>query len=230
MVTPQSTEVKRMFASIAGSYDLGNTVLSFGMHHLWKRKLVHSLPAVPGQRVLDICTGTGDLLPLLHKRYGAVIGVDFCFPMLALGQQKHAQPNGASYALVQGDALSLPFADESFDIVSVAFGVRNFEDLRTGLREMKRVTKQGGKILVLEFGQPTGFLFGPLYRFYSRYLMPLIGGVITGNKAAYTYLPKTAEQFPCGAQFEAVLEEVGLQLEASEALTGGIAYIYVAAR
>lgn len=224
-------DVRAMFGKIAPRYDLTNSVLSFGIHGYWRRKLVELLAPRPNSSqcspalVLDLCTGTGDLLPLLRHRFGEVIGADFCLPMLQAGAKKKAR----GFTLVQADALALPFRDQSFDIVTVAFGVRNFEDTHRGLREIARVLKPGGHLLVLEFGQPRG-LFGALFRFYSRTVMPLIGGMLTGDREAYTYLPRTAGAFPCGEQFCGIVAECGFRAERADPLTGGIAYVYRAVK
>ncbi|MCO6430447.1 MAG: bifunctional demethylmenaquinone methyltransferase/2-methoxy-6-polyprenyl-1,4-benzoquinol methylase UbiE [Deltaproteobacteria bacterium] len=217
--------VREMFSSIAGRYDLANSVLSMGIHHSWRRKLISVVPADPSLSALDLCTGTGDLLPLLMERFGKVTGADFCLPMLEIARQK---PSCKGASIVQADALNLPFADGSFDIVTVAFGVRNFADLDRGLAEIWRVLKPGGSMLILEFGQPKNRLFGWLYNCYCRYLMPLIGGALTGNRAAYQYLPETAKNFPCRQEFIAILERHGFQQCSFQSLTGGIAYCYQA--
>jgi demethylmenaquinone methyltransferase/2-methoxy-6-polyprenyl-1,4-benzoquinol methylase len=129
--------------------------------------------------------------------------------------------------LVQGDALRLPFADKSFDVATVSFGVRNFEDLAAGLKEIRRVLHPEGRLVVLEFGQPGG-LWGFLYQLYSKFFMPIIGGVLTGNFHAYRYLPKTAEEFPCGDKFSSILNTCGYSVSVVRSLSGGIAYLYVA--
>jgi demethylmenaquinone methyltransferase/2-methoxy-6-polyprenyl-1,4-benzoquinol methylase len=219
-----------MFGSIAHRYDLTNSVLSLGIHHLWRRTLVRMLPEKSSGQVLDLCSGTGDLIPLLERRFGKAVGGDFCFPMMQNGRKKFASQNAVIPRFVQCDALSLPFPDASFDIISVAFGVRNLENLRRGLLEMRRVLKPGGHALILEFGQPRGIFFAPLFRFYSDWLMPLIGGFLTGNRRAYSYLPQTSKDFPCGAAFEKILGETGYSKVKAKTLTGGIAYAYCAER
>lgn len=218
-------DVQRMFGSIASRYDLTNTVLSGGIHHVWKRRVVRRVPRGVGP-VLDLCTGTGDLLPLLERRCREVIGGDFCLPMLEQGRAR----GRATAALVQCDALRLPFADQTFAAITVAFGVRNLEDLSRGLAEMYRVLAPGGRLVILEFGQPRWAPFRSVYNWYSRRLMPLIGGCLTGNRAAYTYLPETAKLFPCGEAFAERLRDVGFTPRETTALTGGIAYLYVADR
>ena len=220
-----------MFASIAARYDLTNTILSFGMHYLWRRALLRLLPAEPSGShrsallVLDVCTGTGDLLPLIKHRFGEVVGVDFCRPMLLAGRGKQRQ----RFEVVQGDALQLPFPDSTFDLLTAAFGVRNLEAPDRGCEEFRRVLKPGGRLLVLEFGQPRSPLFGVLFRAYAQVFMPLIGGLLTGSREAYVYLPRTAAQFPCAQEFLALLERAGFEDGRYIALSGGIAYAYCAA-
>ena len=173
-----------------------------------------------GERALDLCTGSGDLLPMLSSKYPYVVGGDFSHSMLLHGRSK------GNFTLAQSDALFLPFKNDSFDVVTVAFGVRNFEDLGKGLREINRVLRRGGTILVLEFGQPYVPGFSLLFRIYSKWIMPTLGGLISGNKKAYEYLPKTSAAFPCGDSFEKILRAEGYGVEEAKALTGGIAYLY----
>lgn len=225
-VSSKAQKVQAMFGSIANRYDLGNSVLSFGIHHYWRWRLLRMVASQSDGIALDVCTGTGDLLPLLRKKFGGtVLGLDFCLPMLECANSKTAITD-VDVSLVQGDGLQLPFADETFDCITVSFGVRNFADLVTGLVELKRVLKPTGTLLILEFGQPKIPVFAMLYRWYSRVIMPVIGGMITGNREAYSYLPETASVFPCGKDFETVLQSVGLQPVRSAALTAGIAYAY----
>ena len=219
------SQVQRMFGTIAARYDVTNTVLSFGIHHLWKRLVVSSLTIPPDSTVLDLCTGTGDLLPLLRARFKRVIGADFCFPMLKVGRER---PGHDRYPVLQGDALRLPFSGGMMDGITVAFGVRNLESLAAGLSEMRRVLKPGGLLAVLEFGQPGGALFGPIYRMYSKHLMPIIGGLLTGNRDAYRYLPETARAFPCGKAFEEQLRSAGYEPLRTKRLSFGIAFLYLA--
>jgi demethylmenaquinone methyltransferase/2-methoxy-6-polyprenyl-1,4-benzoquinol methylase len=222
MHTPVGTKVKSMFASIAHRYDVTNTILSLGIHHIWKRHFIRSLHVGEAPRVMDLACGTGDLVPLLKSRHGGTVtGVDFCEPMLEVARERFPQ-----FEFLQGDALNLNFADNQFDLITVSFGVRNFENLEHGLKEIHRVLKPGGQIAVLEFGQPDGVLFGPFYRFYSRYIMPRIGGLLTGNQDAYEYLPETAAAFPCGEQFLEILKRVGFHNPKLTRYTFGIAYGY----
>lgn len=213
-----------MFGAIASSYDFTNTVLSLGMHHWWKYLAVRE--ASGSQLVIDLATGTGDLVKLLKRRIPRVIGVDFCLPMLQVAEQRFGEAEGCEF--VQGDALNMPVQSDVADCVTIAFGVRNFEDLEAGLREILRVVKRGGRIVVLEFGQPRWTPFAAIYRWYSRRIMPLIGGWLSGERQAYEYLPNTAAQFPCGADFAEILRRVGFKPTLVKSLTGGIAFIYVA--
>lgn len=220
----ESAQVREMFGAIAPRYDVTNTVLSLGIHHLWKQHFINSLPVKPGMKVLDLACGTGDLVPLLAKRCGPdVTGGDFCEPMLEVARERFPQ-----FSFVQCDALNMQFPDNSFDLVTISFGVRNFEDLKKGLIEIRRILKPGGTIAVLEFGQPDGIVFGPLYRVYSKYLMPLIGGLLTGNRDAYAYLPQTAARFPSAESFLTILKETGFSEPALHRYTFGIAYGYSA--
>jgi demethylmenaquinone methyltransferase/2-methoxy-6-polyprenyl-1,4-benzoquinol methylase len=223
-----SSEVRDMFASIARRYDTANEVLSLGIHKGWRRAAVAISGAARGQRVIDCATGTGDLA-LEFKRAvgptGEVIGTDFCAEMLRPAPAKAARA-GLDVKFAVADALALPHPDARFDIASIAFGIRNVDDPLRCLREMARVVKPGGSVIVLEFGQPRG-AFGALFRAYSRGVMPLVGGLLTGNRAAYEYLPRTAAAFPAGERFLALMRESGA-FSRSEAhpLAFGTAYVY----
>jgi demethylmenaquinone methyltransferase / 2-methoxy-6-polyprenyl-1,4-benzoquinol methylase len=220
-----SEQVREMFSSIAGRYDVTNVVLSFGLDHWWRGVTVRAGRTGPGMRVLDCATGTGDLA-LAFRRTGAeVVGTDFCAPMLGPAREK-AKAAGLDVTFEVADALALPYPDASFDLASISFGIRNVDDPMRCLREMARVVKPGGRVLVLEFGQPRG-LWGALYRFYSRVVMPFVGGLLTGNRAAYQYLPRTAAAFPAGEAFLALMDRSGaFKARRARALTGGITWLY----
>ncbi len=224
-----SAEVQQMFSSIARRYDVTNEVLSFGIHRLWRRNAVRLSGAAPGMHVLDCATGTGDLALAFKRKVGTrglVLGTDFCADMLQSAPQK-AQREGLDVAFEVADVLALPYADDSFDVSSISFGIRNVDDPVRCLRELARVTKPGGRVIVVEFGQPRG-LFGGLFRFYSRTIMPAIGALLTGNREAYEYLPRTAASFPAGERFLALMDESGgYQGRAAHPLTFGTAYVYV---
>jgi demethylmenaquinone methyltransferase/2-methoxy-6-polyprenyl-1,4-benzoquinol methylase len=224
-----STEVRQMFSSIAARYDVTNEVMSFGVHRLWRRAAVRHSGAKEGNRVLDCATGTGDLALAFKREVGTsgqVVGTDFCPEMLQSAPAK-ASEAGLVVDFQVADALALPFPDASFDVASIAFGIRNVDDPVKCLKEMARVVKPGGRVVVLEFGQPRG-LFGALFRFYAKTIMPAIGGLLTGNRAAYEYLPRTAASFASGDQFVALMDQAGaFQERVAHPMTFGTSYVYV---
>ena len=224
--------VRQMFDTIAHHYDRLNSVLSFGLHHTWRRQAVAHSDVVPGARVLDLCSGTADLALAFTQQlggHGQVIATDFCAAMLVLGSRK-ARQRRAPLDFALADAQCLPFPAATFDCVSVAFGLRNVDCLGTALGEMYRVLRPGGMAVVLEFGQPQGRVFGPLYRLYAQYVMPWVGGFVSGNRAAYTYLPRTAAVFPAGGRFVREMMAQDFTNVRVHALTGGIVYLYTAMR
>jgi len=221
-----------MFGEIAGRYDLLNHLLSAGMDRRWRRRTVRLVPPSHDGPVLDVCTGTADLA-LEYWRAGGgrvpVVGADFCRPMLALARQKCDRAGAArGLMLVEADAQRLPFADDTFAVVSVAFGQGNLSDPDRGLCEMARVCRPGGRVAVLEFALPRSRLLGRLYGWYFRRLLPKIGQALARNRqGAYNYLPASVGEFP---QREALLErmrEAGLRDAASHSLTFGVAVLYV---
>jgi demethylmenaquinone methyltransferase / 2-methoxy-6-polyprenyl-1,4-benzoquinol methylase len=224
--------VRQMFAAIAQHYDRLNSVLSFGLHHRWRWQAVRCSGIRPGAQVLDLCSGTADLALTFARHLrgeGAVIATDFCQAMLVRGVHKATRQRVAlGFALA--DAQSLPFCDTSFDCVSVAFGLRNVDCLAIALREMYRVLRPGGVALVLEFGQPQGVVFGPVYRWYARHILPRLGAWVSGHGDAYTYLPRTAAVFPAGARFVREVAAQGFTHVQAQPLTGGIVYLYTAIR
>lgn len=223
-----SVEVQRMFASIAPSYDRVNQVLSFGIHHRWRKRLLREAHLEAGARVLDCATGTGDLAIAFARALGEgaeVVGTDFCAEMLESGPAKAARA-GVQVRFQVADAMALPFEDDHFDAASISFGIRNVDDPVRALQEMARVVRPGGKVMVLEFGQPRG-LFGALYRFYSNSVIPTVGGLLSGNRAAYKYLPETSAAFPAGKAFVALMERAGCYAShRALPLTFGVAWVY----
>jgi len=218
-----------MFARIVRSYDIGNDVLSFGTHRLWKKRLVLSSTPGAGGTVLDLATGTGDIAFLYADTvgvHGHVVGIDFCSDMIdyARGRSRIARSN---LTFEVGDAMQLAFPDDSFDTTSISFGIRNVDDPVTVLREMTRVTRPGGTVAILETGQPGG-LWGLLYRAYARTLLPLVGGLLSGSFSAYSYLNRTATRFPYGDRFADLMRSVGLDHIQTHPFLGGIAFMYTA--
>lgn len=223
-----SLEVQNMFASIAPAYDRTNSVLSLGIHHLWRKTTVQDSGASNGMYVLDCATGTGDLAFEFKKAVGIdgrVLGTDFCPEMMVTGPDK-AERKRLHVDFEVADAMNLPYPDDTFDIASISFGIRNVDDPATALKEMARVVKPGGRVMILEFGQPTGIV-GIIYEAYSRYVIPFIGGLLTGNKDAYTYLPRTAASFPCRKDFLELMNSTGSFAKTNyKELTFGISFLY----
>lgn len=224
-----SEHVHQMFTQIAPRYDAANDVMSMGVHRLWRRVAVELSRAKAGDAVLDCATGTGDLA-LAFKRVvgaqGSVLGTDFNAGMLSHAPAK-AKAAGLDVSFEVADAMKLPYGDARFDLASISFGIRNVDDPKVCLGELGRVVKPGGRVVVLEFGQPSG-LFGAFFRLYARFVMPIIGQILTGNRAAYEYLPRTAAAFPSGQTFTAMMSATGRFGEVSaHALLAGLAYVYV---
>jgi demethylmenaquinone methyltransferase / 2-methoxy-6-polyprenyl-1,4-benzoquinol methylase len=220
--------VQSLFDSIAPRYDFLNHLLSCGADVYWRRRTVEHLRDVHPRRILDVATGTGDLaIAALRLSPESVIGVDIAGEMLSLGQAK-VKRRGYDHlvTLRSGAAENLDFPSASFDAAMVAFGARNFDHLEGGLREMHRVLRPGGKIVVLEFSRPRQNLFRQLYFFYFQTVLPFVGRIISKNKEAYRYLPETAMRFPEGKEFQAILERVGFSGTKEERLTFGIVSIY----
>ncbi|MEL0010254.1 MAG: bifunctional demethylmenaquinone methyltransferase/2-methoxy-6-polyprenyl-1,4-benzoquinol methylase UbiE [Bacteroidota bacterium] len=224
-----SEKVRSMFADIASDYDRVNTVLSFGVHHAWRTKTIAESGVKAGDKVLDCATGTGDLAIAFKKavgKEGYVLGTDFCAPMIEPAPAK-AEKEGLSIDFEVADAMDLPYEDNRFDVSSISFGIRNVDEPVTALKEMARVVRPGGKVVVLEFGQPNGLMKWP-YELYSQHIMPTLGGWLSGNREAYTYLPRTSAAFPAGEKFLALMDESGaFEDKRAVSLTGGIAYIYI---
>ncbi|MBI4558954.1 MAG: bifunctional demethylmenaquinone methyltransferase/2-methoxy-6-polyprenyl-1,4-benzoquinol methylase UbiE [Candidatus Hydrogenedentes bacterium] len=218
-----------MFDRIAHRYDLLNHLLSFRRDVAWRRHVVRHLPTSTNLRVLDLATGTGDLLLDLCqvKRVSKGIGVDMAGKMLAFARRKIVGTGFVrSTSLIRGDALRLGFLDNSFDAVTIAFGIRNVARVDAALEEMYRVLRPGGRALILEFSLPPSGLFQKLYRFYLRHLLPRIGAMISGDGAAYRYLHETIECFPYGEAFCDLMRRQGFQRVQAQPLTLGIATLY----
>lgn len=226
--TGKKEQVAQMFNNISPKYDLLNRVLSMGIDISWRKKAVKMLEKEQPKLILDVATGTADFaLEALSLQPDKIIGVDISEGMLNLGKEKIAKMNLThKIELQMGDSERLLFADETFDAVIVSFGVRNFENLEKGLQDICRVLKKGGTLIVLEFSQPQGFIFSRLYYFYSKYILPTIGKIVSQDNAAYSYLPESVKAFPFGKQFLAIMEKVGFTKTEAKELTFGISSIY----
>jgi demethylmenaquinone methyltransferase/2-methoxy-6-polyprenyl-1,4-benzoquinol methylase len=232
-VTPYSPEgskreqVEQMFDNISPKYDLLNRLFSMGIDQGWRRKVVRLLGREPVEHLLDVATGTADLAILGATKAKRVTGVDISEGMLGHGRTKVAKRGLEQRIVLQrADSESLPFADNTFDAVTVAFGVRNFEHLEQGMREMQRVLKPNGRLFVLEFSKPMKAPMKQLFRFYFHRVMPAVGRTVSKDSAAYTYLPKSVDAFPEGQAFLDILAKAGLREGKAEPLTGGIATLY----
>jgi demethylmenaquinone methyltransferase / 2-methoxy-6-polyprenyl-1,4-benzoquinol methylase len=226
--SPETLAVRSMFDRIAPRYDLLNRVLSGGIDGLWRKRAVDTLAAPAGARVLDLCTGTADLLIEALRRAPGTrgVGLDMSIPMLARAAGKLARAGLAPRAgLVAGDAQALPVRDGAFDGALVGFGIRNLGDAAGALKEMRRVLRPAGRLVVLEFSTPGG-LVGALYRAYSRAVLPRLGGWISGDRAAYAYLPASVARFPTPSEFGALMERAGFVRVRWQPLTGGIAHVF----
>lgn len=223
--------VRGMFGRIAGRYDLLNHVLSFNLDKRWRARTVDRVADIlkrPGVRVLDLCCGTGDVFLAMEERGGkAVIGSDFCHPMLVEANRKVAARSFKT-PLFEADALSLPLADASLDLITVAFGFRNLANYESGMKEMLRVLKPGGVAAVLEFSQPTNAVFGALYGFFSTRVLPWVGGMVSGSQDAYSYLPESIGRFPGADDLAAQMKRAGFAHVEFERMTGGAVALHLA--
>jgi len=230
-VDKSEVRVRGMFAEIASRYDFMNHALSLGTDYYWRWRTVRKVAPAGDAPILDLCTGTGDLALAYRKAAASgttVVGADFCHPMLAIGREKAQRAQATGITFVEADAQRLPFADNMFQIVSVAFGLRNVTDTDLGLREMVRVCKPGGKIAVLEFSMPRLQPFRFLYGMYFRYVLPRIGQLLARNRQdAYNYLPQSVGEFPAGAALAQRMQDAGARDVRFYPLTLGVATLYV---
>ena len=226
--------VRGMFGRIAGRYDLLNHVLSFNLDRSWRRRTVRRVREKmlePGARVLDLCCGTADLLLSLRRSAPKVeiLGSDFCHPMLVEAQRK-TRALGIGSPFFEADALTLPLRDESFDLITIAFGFRNLANYRHGLEELRRVLKPGGVLAILEFSKPPNRAFAAVYGFFAGRVLPRVGGWVSGSPDAYSYLPESIAKFPGAAELGDEIRGAGFLGVEFERMTGGAVALHVAKR
>lgn len=233
LLDKKEAKIRRMFGDIAPWYDLLNHALSLNVDKYWRKRTTRLVPPLGNAPILDLCTGTGDLALAYHQVASGkvdVFGSDFCHPMLVRAGEK-SRKRRAAIRYIEADSQRLPFPDDTFQIATVAFGLRNVTDFRRGLREMARVTRPGGRVAILEFSKPRHWLFGRAYRFYFRHVLPRLGQVVSRSRdSAYHYLPASVLEFP---DYEALLKEMdqaGLVGTHYHALTFGIATLYVGSK
>lgn len=222
--------VREMFAGIAKRYDLLNHVLSGNVDKRWRRivaERVREKLSSSSSRILDVACGTGDLSLTLFENTGArVVGTDFCRPMLEIAARKTSD----RIPLIEGDALDLPFRDGTFEVVTIAFGLRNLASVEGGLAELRRVLKPGGWVAVLEFSRPANAMMRPLFGLYFTRVLPLMGGLVSGSRMAYSYLPASVQKFPDQVQLSLLMKRAGFEQVQFENLTGGIAALHMGKR
>ena len=222
--------VREMFGTIAKRYDLLNHVLSGNTDKRWRRIVatrIRDRLSSSSPRILDVACGTGDLSLTLFEITGAgIVGTDFCRPMLEIAAGK----TSGRIRYIEGDALELPFRDGTFDVVTIAFGLRNLSSVERGLAELSRVLKPGGWVAVLEFSRPANAILRPFFSLYFRRVLPWIGGVVSGSRRAYVYLPASVQKFPDQSQLSLLMERAGFDQVQYENLTGGIAALHMGRR
>lgn len=228
--SPDPEKIRSMFSRVAANYDTANSVLSVGIHHLWRKKVIQLANVKPGMQILDCATGTGDLAIAFKKATGPsgeVIGTDFCVEMMESAPAK-AKSKNLDITFEFADVTKLQYPDNKFDICSISFGIRNVYDPVVALKEMARVTKPGGKVIVLEFGQMEVPVLSGLYNYYSQNILPKLGGLVSGQKEAYEYLQKSSSAFPSKEKFIELMKQTHCFSEMSyKAVSLGIAYIYI---
>ena len=228
-----SPKIRAMFSKIAGRYDLLNRLLSFGVDTRWRKELAEEISRHQGEAILDLATGTADVALTLARDLpdtDRIVGTDFAIPMLHLASEKVHRQGTNKIQLCAGDALALPFRDASFGSVTIAFGLRNLPDREAGLREMLRMLTPGGKLVILEFTRMEHRLLGPLFRFYFHYVLPILGGIISGSFGAYRYLPSSVDDFPGPLELGREMHEAGFTNVKYRPLSLGIACLHTGER
>jgi demethylmenaquinone methyltransferase/2-methoxy-6-polyprenyl-1,4-benzoquinol methylase len=225
-------QVAKMFDAISKNYDGLNRVISFGIDIKWRKKVVEIIGQNDPKQILDIATGTGDLALMMAKlNPDRIVGLDISAGMLAVGKQKIAKANlSDKIEMIVGDSEEMPFKDDTFDAITVSFGVRNFANLEKGVTEIARVLKPTGVLVILETSNPTKFPFKQGYKFYTNYMLPLIGKMFSKDKVAYSYLSESANYFPFGESFNNILRKNGFTNAEDQPVTFGVATIYTASQ
>ena len=230
----KSEQVEEMFDNIAPAYDFMNRAMTLGIDRLWRRKAINMIAPKHPQRILDVATGTADLALELHRRLRpsrGITGVDLSEGMIGIGRRKVEAAGAADdIRLKVADCLALPFADGEMDCVTAAFGVRNFADLAAGYREMARVTRPGGTLCIIELSTPHGIITGPLYRLYTRWIIPTVGRLVSHDSRAYSYLPESIAAVPQGSDMCRLIEDNGWHDAIAVPLTFGVCTIYIATK
>lgn len=229
---PDPVAVNSMFARIARRYDVANHLLSLGVDIRWRSQLVKTVRRAEPRAILDLATGSGDVAFALSRglpEQVQILGMDFCQPMLDEAEIKKRSRHYANIAFQQGDALALPLADNSYDAVTISFGLRNMSDLRKSLQEMRRVLRPGGRMYVLEFSQPARW-FKPFYYFYLRRILPGLAQIVTGDRDAYVYLNETIEQFPNRDGLSAEIRACGFNEVTARSMSFGIVALHEAVK
>jgi len=222
-------EVREMFNNISVKYDFLNHFLSVGIDNLWRKKAIKQLREIHPKKILDIASGTGDFaLEALSLKPEQIVGADISEGMLEVGRQKmKAKGVDNIISMEVGDSENLRFEDNTFDALTVGFGVRNFQNLEQGLSEMLRVVRPGGRLVVLEFSKPKKFPVKQYYAFHSKYIIPFFGKMVSKDSSAYTYLPESIQAFPEGENFKKIMRKIGYKNVRSLLCSGGIATIYI---
>lgn len=226
----KGVQVEAMFDNIASAYDFMNTAMSFGLCRYWRDKALRMLSPMAGAVILDMATGTGDVAIALAERYApkSVTGIDLSEGMLDVARGKTKAKGLDCISFSQGDCLDIKYADNTFDYATIAYGVRNFSHLSEGLKELQRVIRPGGKLCIIELSVPRGVVTAPLYGFYSRKVIPMVGRVVSGDSRAYTYLPESIAACPQREAMAELLKNAGFRRVSFKSLTFGVVTVYIA--